>query len=147
MIYLISGVYLAWTFFNFLARCDVPYFLSRNRSLMNEDKSWSLGEDFEQGYEELSAFVITIPKMPSSHHSQQSVFKGVKAYFNPDFVSDILCPGPSGDLTTILTDDTSSDNIFDESEKIMGGEESTYQCHFVTKNENYIVGIEYPSMF
>ena len=114
---------------------------------MNEDKSWSLGEDFEQGYEELSAFVITIPKMPSSHHSQQSVFKGVKAYFNPDFVSDILCPGPSGDLTTILTDDTSSDNIFDESEKIMGGEESTYQCHFVTKNENYIVGIEYPSMF
>ena len=72
---------------------------------MNEDKSWSLGEDFEQGYEELSAFVITIPKMPSSHHSQQSVFKGVKAYFNPDFVSDILCPGPSGDLTTILSDD------------------------------------------
>ena len=116
---------------------------------MNEDKSWSLGEDFEQGYEELSAFVITIPKMPSSHHSQQSVFKGVKAYFNPDFVSDILCPGPSGDLTTILTDENTSiiDNNFDESEKIMGGEESTYQCHFVTKNENYIVGIEYPSMF
>ena len=118
---------------------------------MNEDKSWSLGEDFEQGYEELSAFVITIPKMPSSHHSQQSVFKGVKAYFNPDFVSDILCPGPSGDLTTILTDDdTNSIDIFDGSangEKIMGGEESTYQCHFVTKNENYIVGIEYPSMF
>ena len=80
---------------------------------MNEDKSWSLGEDFEQGYEELSAFVITIPKMPSSHHSQQSVFKGVKAYFNPDFVSDILCPGPSGDLTTILTDDDTTSTMYD----------------------------------
>ena len=67
----------------------------------------------------------------------------MKAYFNPDFVSDILCPGPSGDLTTILTDDTSIIDIFDGS----GEKESTYQCHFVTKNENYIVGIEYPSMF
>ena len=121
----------------------------RNRSLMNEAISWSLGEDFEQGYEELSAFVIPIPKMPSPI-ANQSVFKGVKTYFNPDFVSDILCPGPSGDLKTILTSDslneTSANDFIDGNDLFQDENSSVYQCHFVSKNETYVVGIDYPEL-
>ena len=67
---------------------------------MNEDKSWS--QDFEQGYEELSAFVITIPKMPSSHHSQQSVFKGSENVNNNEFLpvcyTDLTFEAESGSI-------------------------------------------------
>ena len=78
--------------------------------------------------------------MPSA---EQSAFKGVTTYFNPNFVSDILCPGPSGNLLTIKPIEDSPNNIINET--ITENEnESTFQCHFVSKNETYILGIEYP---
>ena len=85
--------------------------------------SWSLGADFEQSYEELQN-----PKMLIN----QELFKGVRAYFNEDYVTDILLPDPqNGQLTTILNDPESSS--IDET-----------QCYFLSKNTDYVVDIEYP---
>ena len=97
-------------------------------SLMNEDTSWSLGEDYEQDYAELTSFVIRFETTPCQKmlEIKPQKFKGVSVYFDPNFVQDILCPGPQGgDLTTIIDDDE-------------------LRCQFVAKNEAYVVGIEYP---
>ena len=87
--------------------------------------SWSLGADFEQSYEELH------PKMLI----KQELFKGVRAYFNEDYVTDILLPNENGDLKTILTEENVS-----KTEEII---EKT-ECYFLSKNTDYIVDIEYP---
>ena len=66
------------------------------------DVSWSLGADYEQDYEELSASItkMQIVKSATTGSSPETSFKGVSAYFNPDFVANILCPDGEGKLTS-----------------------------------------------
>lgn len=93
--------------------------------------SWC--EDYEQDYEELSCLAIT--KMSFTATDDPSFFNdrtnSVQVYFNPHFVSDILCPDGTtpGKLATIFTE---------ESEQ--------RQCYFLAKNTKYVVGIDYPDV-
>ena len=85
--------------------------------------SWSLGADFEQSYEEL--------QNPIKMLINQELFKGVRAYFNEEYVTDILLPDENGDLKTI--------------QQIENIEETEHQqCYFVVQNTDYVVDIEYP---
>lgn len=95
--------------------------------------SWC--EDYEQDYEELSCLAIS--KMSAALSVDDPSFfndrttSSVQVYFNPHFVSDILCPDGTrpGKLATILNE-----------------EEDQRQCYFLTKNTQYVVGIEYPEL-
>ena len=85
--------------------------------------SWSLGADFEQSYEEL--------QNPIKMLINQELFKGVRAYFNEEYVTDILLPDENGHLKTIQHIEIIED-------------ETHQQCYFVVQNTDYVVDIEYP---
>ena len=78
------------------------------------------------------------------------VFKGVKGYYDPTYVADILCPGPGLVLASVLDQMQSIRDVQDRDSKedviARHDEEPEYRCHFVTKNADYIVGIEYPKV-
>merc|ERR1712086_1160737 len=105
------------------------------------DVSWSLGEDYEQDYEELSASITRMQIVKAGGSGSETSFKGVHAYFNPDFVSNIQCPDSEGNLATILSNSLKNVPKIEFADK---GDEDTFQCHFVSKNSKFVVGIEYP---
>jgi hypothetical protein len=88
---------------------------------------------FEQRYNITTKNIISDKMHPKPNPRPTSnSFKGVQVYFDPEYVTDILCSGSTGHLSSILTQPLSS--------------KPKFQCHFVTKNSDFIVGIEYPDV-
>ena len=114
------------------------------------DVSWSLGEDYEQDYEELSASITRMQIVKGPRSGSEMSFKGVHAYFNPDFVANILCPDGEGKLATILTSSNKELACSEPSsepaviETPINTDDDTFQCYFVSKNSKFVLDIEYP---
>ncbi len=91
-----------------------------------------------------SGYSITMYPKEFNH-----VFKGVRGYYDPAFVVDILCPGPDGgNLASVLDqmEPIDYDNKMSNKVRIDPDETSGFGCNFVAKNKKYIVGIEYPKV-